>query len=135
MIVIKEPHFHGHYLLTHRSWVMCYRFSWIWRCMKHPVQHPYQTWPLLIVGSILLLNKVFYPNLGRHNSSTWIAFQIFNKFFYCQEPLSSSYTKCNLAWVKLEPKFFKEKWYVYNIFTTNPKWQVLTSCYCWEKKK
>ena len=47
------------------------------KCMEHP----YQTWPLLILGSILLLNKVFYPNLGRQNSSTWIAFQIFNKFF------------------------------------------------------
>ena len=22
----------------------------------------------------------------------------------------------------------------YNIFTTNPKWQVVTSCYCWGKK-
>ena len=22
----------------------------------------------------------------------------------------------------------------YNIFTTNLKWQVVTSCYCWDKK-
>ena len=22
----------------------------------------------------------------------------------------------------------------YNIFITNPKWQVVTSCYCWGKK-
>ena len=22
----------------------------------------------------------------------------------------------------------------YNISTTNPKWQVITSCYCWDKK-
>ena len=22
----------------------------------------------------------------------------------------------------------------YNIFTTNPKWQVVTNCYCWGKK-
>ena len=28
----------------------------------------------------------------------------------------------------------KEKWHVYNIFTTNPKWQVVTGCYCWSKK-
>ena len=23
----------------------------------------------------------------------------------------------------------------YNIFITNPKWQVITSCYCWGKKR
>ena len=28
----------------------------------------------------------------------------------------------------------KKKLYVHNIFTTNPKWQVVTSCYCWGKK-
>ena len=27
-----------------------------------------------------------------------------------------------------------EKWYVHNIFTTNPKWQIITGCYCWGKK-
>ena len=26
--------------------------------------------------------------------------------------------------------FLKEKWYVYNNFTTNPKWQVVTGYYC-----
>ena len=30
--------------------------------------------------------------------------------------------------------FFFLKWYVHIIFTTNPKWQVVTSCYCWIKK-
>ena len=30
--------------------------------------------------------------------------------------------------------FFQEKWYIYNNFTTNPKWQVVTGCYCWVKK-
>ena len=24
--------------------------------------------------------------------------------------------------------------YFHNIFTTNPKWQVVTDCYCWGKK-
>ena len=30
--------------------------------------------------------------------------------------------------------FFFEKWYVHTIFTTNPKWQVVTGYYCWIKK-
>ena len=30
--------------------------------------------------------------------------------------------------------FFLEKWYVHTIFTTNSKWKVVTSCYCWIKK-
>ena len=33
--------------------------------------------------------------------------------------------------------FFKEMicaYYFYNIFITNPKWQVVNSCYCWIKK-
>ena len=30
--------------------------------------------------------------------------------------------------------FFFEKWYVHTIFTTNSKWKVVTSCYCWIKK-
>ena len=30
--------------------------------------------------------------------------------------------------------YIYEKWYVYNIFTTNPKWQIVTNCYCWGKK-
>ena len=32
------------------------------------------------------------------------------------------------------PLFFVEKWYVHNIFTTNPKCQVVTVCYCRVKK-
>ena len=27
-----------------------------------------------------------------------------------------------------------EKWYAYNNFTINLKWQVVTGCYCWVKK-
>ena len=30
--------------------------------------------------------------------------------------------------------FYHEKCYVYNIFTTNFKWQVVTGYYCWVKK-
>ena len=26
--------------------------------------------------------------------------------------------------------FYKEKWYVYNIFTTNSKWQIVSGYYC-----
>ena len=109
MIVTKEPHFHWRYLLTHHSWVMSYRFSWIWRCMEHPVQHPYQTWPLLIVGSILLLNnKVFYPNLGRQNSSTWIAFQIFNYFFIVKNLWAQVTLSVILLEEDLSPKFLNK---------------------------
>ena len=108
MIVMKEPHFHGCYLLTHHSRVMCYRFSWIWRCMEHPVQHLYKTWPLLIVGSILLLNKVFYPNLGRQNSSTWIAFQIFNKFFIVKNLWAQVTLSVILLEEDLSPKFLNK---------------------------
>ena len=30
--------------------------------------------------------------------------------------------------------YIYEKWYVYNNFTTNSKWQVVTGCYYWVKK-
>ena len=30
--------------------------------------------------------------------------------------------------------FFFEKCYMHNIFTTNPKWQVVIGYYCWGKK-
>ena len=29
--------------------------------------------------------------------------------------------------------FHNKKCYIHNIFTTNPKWQVVTNCYCWGK--
>ena len=38
------------------------------------------------------------------------------------------------------PSRSKKKWemicpqYVHNMFITNPKWQVVTGCYCWDKK-
>ena len=44
--------------------------------------------------------------------------------------IKGKYQKCIL----LDQYIFFREINVHNIFTTNLKWQVVTSCYCWGKK-
>ena len=66
-------------------WLMSHSFNWIWRCEEYAAQYPHHSCPLLIEGSILSLNKVFYPNFPARVRGgffyPWIAFQIVNEFF------------------------------------------------------